>query len=256
MNASLRTSLSLSWSSLSFVALASALPWLGGCGRVPGQFEILNDQVPVVAVGGCMIPVDPILYEGEGILDVKIVRNEFPSAYLVFPLIENNLSGSGAVNDPNQIQMTGFDVDITTVGPTTPAAAQVLSTVDPALLHFQVPWSGGVASNGGQVAASVQAIPVALAMQLASSGGLSTTPTLTLNLKIQARGTTNSGRSLVSDPFNFPVQVCSGCLIRNVAPCPYQPVNLGNACNPAQDQAVDCCTDNGNLICPAGGISP
>lgn len=251
MNACLR-----SWSSLSFAVLASALLPLAstGCGRVPGQFEILNDQVPTS--GSCTIPVTPTIYQGEGMLDVGIVRSDFPTAYFFFPLLENNLTSTGT-NDPNQIQMTGFDVDISTVGPTTPAAAQVLANADPALLHFQVPWSGGISSNGGQLSASVQAIPVALAMQLASMGGLGTSPDLTLNLKIQARGMTNSGRSLVSDPFNFPVQVCNGCLVGNVAPCPYKPANAGNACNPAQDEIVDCCTDNGNLICPAtGGIAP
>ncbi len=228
MNASLG-----SWSSLKFSVCAPALLAFAfaGCGRVPGQFEILNDQVPSSS-GSCTIPVTPAVYQGVGMLDVGIVRGDFPTAYLFFPLIENNLSGGGLASDPNQIQLTGFDVDIGTIGPTTAAAAQVLASADPALLHFQVPWSGGVSSGGGQLSAAVNAVPVALAMQLASSGGLDTSPALTLNLKIQARGTTNSGRSLVSDPFNFPVQVCNGCLIANVAPCPYRPVNARQPVQP------------------------
>jgi hypothetical protein len=70
---------------------------------------------------------------------------------------------------------------------------------------------------------------------------------------VQALGTTNNGASMTSDPFNYPLQVCSGCLIGNEGPCPFksQPTNLGNPCNPAQDQVVDCCTLNGALICPA-----
>ncbi|MFL5307901.1 MAG: hypothetical protein ACJ8F1_21970, partial [Polyangia bacterium] len=205
----------------------------------------------------CTIPVAETVYQGTGTLDVSIVRSNFATAYLFFPLIENNLPGAGAANDPNQIHVTAFDVDITTIGSTTPGAQQVMASVDPALLHFQVPWSGGVSSSGGHISAAVEAVPVDLALQLASAGGLSSGPGLRLNLKIQARGTTNSGRSLVSDPFNFPVEVCNGCLVGNVAPCPYKPANTGNACNPAQDDVVDCCTLNGNLICPAqGGTSP
>jgi len=221
-----------------------------GCGRVPGQFEILNDQVPTA--DSCSIPVAPTMYMGEGMLDVSIVRAGFPSAYLFFPLIENNLPGTGAANDPNQIQISGFDVDISTIGNAAPGALQVLND-NQGLLHFRVPWSGGVSSAGGQISAAVEAVPVSLAMQLASNGGLGRDPGLTLNLKVQALGTTNSGRSLTSDPFNFPLKVCNGCLIGNVAPCPYKPVNTGNPCNPAQDAIVDCCTANGTLICPAFG---
>jgi hypothetical protein len=236
-----------SWFAAALLPLA-----LAACGRVPGQFEILNDQVPSMS-GGCTIPVEPTVYQGKGTLDVSIVRGDFDTAYLFFPLIENNLSGTGQANDPNQIQLTGFDVDISQIGETTTAAAQVLAGVDPGLLHFRVPWSGGVSSNGGHVSASVASVPTALALQLASAGGLSAGPDLTLNLRVQALGTTNSGRSLTSDPFNFPVEVCNGCLVANVAPCPFAaaPANPGNTCNPAQDDYVDCCTDNGTLICPA-----
>ena len=57
---------------------------------------------------------------------------------------------------------------------------------------------------------------------------------------------------MTSDPFHFPVELCSGCLVANVAPCPYAAAaaNPGNVCNPAQDDKVDCCTNNGALVCP------
>jgi hypothetical protein len=239
-----------------FFAAAAALLTAVGCGRVPGQFEILNGQVPTAGTS-CTIPVEETVYQGSGTLDVSIVRSDFHSAYLFFPLIENNLPGTGTPNDPNQIHVTAFDVDITTIGSATPGAQQVMSSADPALLHFQVPWSGGVSSNGGHISAAVEAVPVDLAVQLASAGGLGSGPGLRLNLKVAARGTTNSGRSLVSDPFDYPIEVCNGCLVGNVAPCPYKPANTGNPCNPAQDDVVDCCTLNGNLVCPAqGGTSP
>lgn len=242
--------------SVAFILLSLNLSLtLAGCGRVPGQFEILNNQVPDTT-GGCSIPVNPTVYQGEGTLDVSIVNSTFESAFLVFPLIENNLPGTGLPNDPNQIQLSGFDVDISAIGRTTPAAAQVMASVDPSLLHFRIPWSGGVSSNGGKISAVVEAVPVDLALQLAGAGGLGVAGGLDLNVKIQALGTTNSGRSLTSDPFNYPVDVCNGCFVGNVAPCPYKPANPGNPCNPAQDYTVDCCTSNGQLICPAGGIAP
>jgi hypothetical protein len=59
-------------------------------------------------------------------------------------------------------------------------------------------------------------------------------------------------RDIESDPFDYPVSVCAGCLVANVRACPYTtaPTNLGNECNVAQDTPVDCCTVGGDLICP------
>lgn len=243
------------------LALAAALcPLLVlACGRVPGQFEILNNQVPLTAGGGCTIPTDMTVYQGQGTLDASIVRDGFSSAFLVFPLIENNLPGGATGLDPNQIHLSGFTVDISTIGNVPPAIESALSTLGgSSLLHYQVPWSGGVSSGGGHVSAIVEAFPVALAQQLLQTGGLTKQPSLTVNLQIQALGTTNSGSKMQSDPFNYPVQVCDGCLIANVMPCPFPaaPANPGNPCNPAQDEFVDCCLDSGVLFCPPSVVSP
>jgi hypothetical protein len=221
------------------------------CGRVPGQFEILNDQVPSTSGGGCAVPVNATVYQGDGRLDLSIVRGNADSAYLFFPLIENNLPGArNGAQDPNQIQLSGFNIDITPLSGTSPATNTVL--VGNAMAHFRTPWSGGLASGGGQLSAIVDAFPVALAQRLLTEGGVSNEPSAVLNLRIQALGTTTFGNEMQSDPFNFPLEVCVGCLVANVQSCPFAsaPTNLGNACNPAQDAPVDCCTQNGELLCP------
>ena len=236
---------------LSLVAVLWPLV-LAACGRVPGQFEILNDQVPSAgAGGGCTVPVNATLYQGTGRLDLGI-RGDADSAYLFFPLIENNLPSakSGGAQDPNQIQLSGFNIDITPLSGTSPATDSVLA--GNALAHFKTPWSGGVQSGGGQINAIVDAFPVALAEQLFNQGGVSSDPSATLNLRVQALGTTTFGTEMQSDPFNFPLEICIGCLVANVQPCPFTsaPANPGNACNVAQDAPVDCCTQDGALICP------
>ena len=237
---------------LSLVAVLWPLVF-AACGRVPGQFEILNDQIPQVSGTGCIIPVDPGMYSGEGKLDISIVRGDFESAYFVFPLIENNLpsSSSNSSIDPNEIQLSGFQIDITPIGAPAPASIQPLFDGGP-LVHYQVPWSGGIKSGGGQLSAIVAAFPVALAQSMVAAGGIGSAPSLTVDLNIQALGTTNNGTHMQSDPFHYPVEICSGCLVASVAPCPVAaaPANVGNTCNPAQDLPVDCCTDNGALICP------
>jgi hypothetical protein len=237
---------------LAAVLCCPALAFAFGCGRVPGQFEILNDQIPTT--GTCTVPVDPTAYQGQGMLDLSIVRSDFQTAYFFFPLLENNLPHPTGTLDSNQIQITGFNVDITTIGAVSdPVAAVFASSAASPYLHYQTTWSGGISSGGGQLSASVEAFPVPLAQQLLAAGDLDASPSLTVNLKVQALGSTNTGRSMQSDPFNFPVSICVGCLAVNLGPCPLStaPANLGNACNPAQDQSVDCCTDNGTLICPA-----
>ncbi|HZL21241.1 MAG TPA: hypothetical protein VFG23_26135, partial [Polyangia bacterium] len=121
-----------------------------GCGRVPGQFEILNDQVPTT--GTCTIPVNPTLYQGQGTLDLSIVRSDFQTAYLFFPLIENNLPRPTGDLDSNQIQITGFNVDISPVLPVTDSVAAVFaSSAAGPYLHYQATWSGGISSGGGQL---------------------------------------------------------------------------------------------------------
>jgi hypothetical protein len=239
--------------------LALTLPLaLAACGRVPGQFEILNNQIPALSSTGCMVPVNPTQYLGEGLLDLSIVQPNFESAYLFFPLIENNLPKGSSNNaiDPNEIQLNGFLIDIKPLNPL-PASQQAIADVFAnagalGYTHYQIPWSGGVSSGGGHLSAIVEAFPTPLAQQLAAVAGFGAQSTLTVDLQIQAQGTTNIGAQMTSDPFHFPLEVCSGCLVANVMPCPYgaTPRNPGNPCNPAQDVAVDCCTESGQLICP------
>lgn len=227
-------------------------PSLAACGRVPGQFEIINDQIPMAGMTGCTIPINTTLYQGVGRLDLSIVRSDADSAYLFFPLLQNNLPGpTGAAQDTNQIQLSGFNVDITSLAGTTAATDAVL-TGNASLAHFRAAWSGGIRSGGGQLNAIVDAVPVALATQLLANGGVGTAPTATLDLRVQALGTTVGGTDIQSDPFDFPLEICAGCLVANVQACPYMsaPANPGNPCNPAQDDFVDCCTNNGALICP------
>ena len=234
---------------LSLAALTFPL-CLVACGRVPGQFEIINDQVPTASPTGCMVPVNQTLYQGVGRLDLAIVQSDADSAYLFFPLLQNNLPRPSGTLDSNAIQLSGFNVDITPLAGTTPATDVVLTGNSAA--HFRAAWSGGIDSGGSQLNATVDAFPVALASQLLGDGGVGADPSATLNLRVQAIGTTVGGTEIQSDPFDFPLEICVGCLIANVQACPYMsaPTNPGNPCNPAQDEFVDCCTENGGLICP------
>jgi hypothetical protein len=225
------------------------------CGRIPGQFEILNDQVPTAT---CTIPTEETVYSGQGVLDLSLVRGGQESAYFFFPLLKNNLAGSTDGTDTNKIFLSSFAVDISVLSGA-PTNTQALFNMlnanagDPsyALLHYRTPWSGSVDSGGGLLSAAVPAFPVDLAAQILKLQEIGVAPSLFVNLRVRAFGSTTS-RGIESDPFDYPIAICDGCLVANTQPCPYSsmPANPGNPCNPAQDNPVDCCLSGDTMICP------
>ena len=233
---------------------------LAACGRVPGQFEILQNQAPM---GGCTIDTSRMIYRGEGHLDLSLVNPGATTAYLMFPLVINNLSAStSGGGDPNEIDVHSFAVDIGTSKQSylPPQVQSLFGTLnsnpgspDYALLHYSLPWAVTIASGGGVAATAVDAFPVELAQRVLATGDVGASSTAMLvNIRVRIFGSTNT-QDLESDPFDFPVYVCAGCLVANVLPCPLMsaPPLTGNPCNVAQDDSVDCCSLNGNLICPA-----
>jgi hypothetical protein len=224
------------------------------CGRIPGQFIIVNNQVPQI---GCVIPTNDAVYRGQGEVDLQIVNQADQSAYLVFPLLENELPGSSGGIDPNLITLTGFNVDISGIGPVPAQTATILG--DPgnrSITHYQVPWSGSVPSGGGKVSAAVNGLPVALALLILGTQEIGLNPSVTLDLRVSALGHTPT-QSFESDPLDYPVSLCVGCLVANLQSCPFTAMlkNPGNPCNPAQDDIVDCCLTGANLLCPGPVVS-
>jgi hypothetical protein len=241
--------------SLPVLTLLSSVLALGACGRVPGQFEIVNDQVPMTAGGGCSIPTDETVYSGQGTMDLQLVRPSAEAGFFFFPLLKNNLPTSGSGPDVNQIFLSSFAIDLSPASapPQTQALFAALeggTSADRALLHFKTLWSGSVGSNG-KISAIVPAFPVDLAQRIAALQEIGKSPSLWVNVRVRAFGSTTS-QSIESDPFVYPLAVCSGCLVANVAPCPFTvpPANTGNPCNIAQDAPVDCCISGSDMICP------
>ena len=226
---------------------------VGGCGRVPGQLVFLHNQTPDP---GCAISADEDHpYQGTGLVDTSLVRSSAPSGLWVFPLLKNNFPGSSEGPDANQIFISSFAIDISVLtGPqslTSFVNGLEGDGATRALLHFKTPWSGTVTSGGGTLATAVASMPTDLAARLEAQPDLKEIPSLWLNVQIRAFGSTIN-QDVESDPFNYPVSICSGCLVANVQPCPYRnaPANTGNPCNPAQDYAIDCCLSGNDLICP------
>jgi len=240
-----------------FLVVVSAL---AACGRVPGQFEIVQNQVPTP---DCTIDTNEGVYRGDGTADLSLVQPGARAAYLVFPLLRNNLPGaSGGGPDSNAIAVNSFAVDIgeSKYGALPPHVKSLFDTLngaahdssDYALLHYSLPWAANLSSGGGLAASRVAAFPIELASRVLATGDLGVSRnSMVVNVRIRAFGNTDT-QSLESDPFDYPIFVCNGCLVANVLACPYSgmPANPGNPCNVSQDNYVDCCSLNGQLICP------
>jgi hypothetical protein len=237
------------------IALSAA-----SCGNPPGQFLIVQNQVPDE---GCVIPASlGTVYQGEGTLDVRLVSDFAESGYYLFPLMQNNYPSptGGDTGDPNRIALSGYRVDVS-LPDDAPADAiydlfAALQTSSPAggpdqMIQYRVPTSGSVASGGGNTAGSVNAFPGALARAIRKTGVLQNVPYVWMYSTVRALGN-NLASSVESDAFRYPIRVCDGCLIASREVCPVShPVLTGNQCNISQDGYVDCCTSGTGLVCPS-----
>lgn len=240
----------------------------GSCtSEVNNALVIVWAQVAKADKTGCMIPgTRGTTYKPDGILDVGLDQ-DYP--YNLYPLIENNLSVAKAMMvESNKIRITGTDVKLVPPpGVTfTPAAGCPAEFLHPNPLLID---------PNGEAALAVQAIkpchvPVLRAMfGVPKPAGLSPAVSAVeiFTAVIQVRGI-HGGTEIVSEAFEFPIQVCLGCLQRgfnlkgfedfdypNVADCRNLLDNpfTGNACNIAQDFGpVLCCSPDGTrkIECP------
>ena len=236
---------------LSAAVLLGAALFLGGCGTPPGQFIIIQDQVPQT---GCEVPAGVgALYLDSGELDVSLINDGADTGYLFFPLMQNNAPAPSGGIDPNRIALSEFQIDLS-VGDDAPGTIQTLFAQPPRtdLIKFSVPTSGSVASGGGNTSGTVNAVTAELARDIRSKNALpSPGDFFYLTATVRAQGKTLTS-TVTSDPFHFPIRVCDGCLANDLGICPLAQggSNNGNPCNIAQDQSVDCCELGSSLVCP------
>ena len=227
---------------------------LGGCNGPAGEFYVVHNQVPSA---GCVVPADKsAAYLGEGVLDVRVPSRAGDAAYILFPLLQNDLPADGTDGvEPNRIALDLFDIYLSLAdGPG--AVADLFATLEgdaatAALLHYQAAWSGSVDPGGGNTAAATNAFPAATAQRLAEANALPDGAEAHVVAKVRAHGQ-RVGGGITSDAFSYPIRICDGCLIHQVTACPTSGAVLqGGVCNPGQDTAVDCCMQGTQLICPA-----
>jgi hypothetical protein len=218
---------------------------LGSCGSQPGEFVIVQNQVPQE---GCVITGDRgHLYRGEGRLDVSLVGDESAVGYRIYPLIQNNKRQLARDVEPNRTFVHGFRVEVELdEGPAAVAGAFAAPWTS-----YEERWAGTVDPGGGLLPAAVTGIPGELARKIRATKALETTTFMRVFATVTALGKTTEGEPVESDSFRFPIRVCQGCLVASVQACPAAPRAMGHECNIAQDVAVDCCLADNRLVCPS-----
>ena len=170
-------------------------------------------------------------------------------------------SSSNGALDPNEIQLSGFQVDITPHRRAPPPAdPDRCSTRRGRWRTSRSP--GRAASRRAAVSSppSSTAFPVALAQQLVDDGRHRRRAVADRQpARSRRSGPPTAGPRCSRTRSTSRSRSAAAAWSRTSRPAPSRaaPANPGNACNPAQDVPVDCCTENGALRLSAdgGGVS-
>jgi hypothetical protein len=249
--------------------LLATMPCLSACtSDVAGGLVIVQNQTPTSSDKGCLIPSKASMERQiSGVYDVDLDR---PYPFWFYPLVVNNLPATakeGTV-ELNRVEYTGVEVKIV------PPAGVAMPSTATCPTEFSFPDRASMLPDG-ELGSAVQIfLPCHSAALLAmfKSGALPGDLNAEIRFKAVVRATGKHGASIIkSDPFEYPVRVCKGCLqvgyaddftlfsypavpaCTGIKTNPYR----GNSCNPAQDAPILCC-DRGNkqLVCPAEAVDP
>lgn len=240
-------------------ALAQAVLLLagGGC-MADGDLSLLiiQNQIPE---DGCVIPgTSAGEFRGLGVLDLDGPENP---GYVFTPLVKNGTVGDQENPNQNVVTLQGANVELKAA--TTSNSIRLIEGASGGTLpllprehQLRTPlFSGSVSPNGGTTGLAFFAIDADQAniirTTLASQGWTS----VQVVARVQVFGLVDGATYVKSPPFDYPISLCAGCLIRNLGPCSAipmgTPIETGHECNPYQDGRVDCCTLGEGLLCPA-----
>jgi hypothetical protein len=227
----------------------------GSCGD-ESRFFIAQNQAPRET---CEISAEPgRAYMGTGTLDASLIGPITPYAYGMYPVLQNDLprAGQEGAPEPNRLTVEAFTVRVELDRAAHAAARQVFDDLAASesgrkFLTFEHPFAATIEPGGGRIASGVDVFPGEVVRRLRSAGAFQGVSLIRASVIVRARGR-GTNRVVETPEFRFPLDICDGCLRRVVGACPLPKIEYqGHACNIAQDQPVDCCTEAGSVRCPA-----
>lgn len=215
-------------------AFVSSLALLGA-GCAPGNPGLVIDGVIAPPTsGGCTYDPSANVFLAEGVLDTTdLGTSVLPSGvigprYLAYLRASNHLinlfNGTYPLRaDPNRMTLIAADVEITNIDGSITSFGALPNP-------FRVAASGVVPSaasdSPGTGIAGVELIPPQYATALGAVGG-----TVRLIVAVTLIGRTSGDAGVESNPFIFPIDVCTGCLVA----CTTDPMGTSIGCSPGQD---------------------
>lgn len=187
------------------------------------------------------------------------INAKSPDGYLLTPLIQSRVMASTSMDTLQRtISLTGANVALT-------VESVSLEHPDGSFTNGTVTLSGQQAQfaslfsatlpPAGTVNVGFDVLPVQTLRQILTSSGAGATDKLRAEVlaTVTVLGTLD-GDKISATPFQYPITVCTGCVVNNLGTCPL-PIGtvprIGNPCNPFQDGTVDCCLDASNTLeCP------
>lgn len=245
-------------------SLGAAAP---GCIDNGGSLVIVQAQEPEVMDNKvCGVPDKRSIRRSEGILDVGLDR-DYP--YFLFPLIGNLMPAIGRTGrevEPNRIEITGAQIRIEPP----PGVPVPWQDSCPAQFDYAGQLQLDPTGEGSVKLEAIRPCHSKLFRGLFERGQLD--PNLNeivrFRVIVRAKGK-HGGVGILSDPFEFPVRICYGCLQTGFPDAEFAQFNFpntpncaklfinpyaGNPCNPAQDRGpILCCARDGRkdaLECP------
>jgi hypothetical protein len=218
----------------------------GGCANNDISLSILQMQAvsPATMCVAMAMASAGTVGRDRGTLDVSAVTT---TGYIAVPIIRNNLGPNGTSVEFNSIQLTGADVKLKN-----PEGAPLALSSGPSSFFYAA--AAGRLDPAGLAAMFVEALPAPAAKELAPmipAGGI-----LTIISEIRPVGQ-HQGDQVVGGAIEFPIDLCSGCLVQDRGACPLPKGTVAvTPCFPQQDDPTVCCDDatSGQTLC--GGVAP
>lgn len=230
---------------LSSLCAATLVAGFAACAQDGGDKTILITNNQAAPVDMCLLmPIETGPFRSSGTFDVLA-----PGGYLMLPQIKNLASSNGGTLTANRTFFAeGFRIALSSPNAETQAAIAAIS-------NYSIPKGFTVPPDDSLFVSSLQLLPANVISAIA--GTVTGNNRVSITAKVELVGKAG-GDQVTSNSFDFPIEICRGCLVRDLGPCDmldstFMPTVKGNSCNPGQDEPVQCCTAGGGSVCPAIG---
>jgi hypothetical protein len=244
------------------------------CVEAGGPLTIVQNQAPEIdqTARACKISADRTVDRSAlGVFDVAL---DHSYSFFMYPLVSNALPVLGMAIEPNKVEIHSWQVKIEPP----PTIGVEWNPACPAQFDYPNPVTLGPGESASAIVEAMRPCHSDLLRMLMQQGKLSSSlaERILFRVIIRAKGR-HGATEILSDPFEYPVRVCYGCLqtgfldpdfvdfgFPRVPACnklvrnPY----LGNPCNPAQDRGpILCCAldaEAKQIECPGvpRGVAP